>query len=161
MKKFLMIVLAMIMVFALVACGAEANKEEPTKGAVADLEVSEISEPIYIVQLDFEDGENVESAFYKRTANDNGDSMYMVKNTDGESVYMPVTDTVVYTSNEPECYYQEIKLAYKVDGVPMEKTQYQIYITNSTNNTNDTVQVVPGNEEGADLMNKENKMIVM
>lgn len=161
MKKFLIIVLAVLMVFALAACDGQDKKVE-SPGVITDLEVAETSERQYIEQLDFAEDEMVESPYYKRTADDAGESVYMVKRAaDGEQVYMPVTETVIYTSNESECYYQEIDFTYKLDGVPMEKKQYQIYIKNVTEETDDAVKVLPGNDVGEDLMAAESKIPVM
>ena len=83
---------------------------------------------------------------------------------DGELVYMPVTETVIYTSNEDSGYYQEITLTYKQDGEPMEKKQYQIYVSVPDEKEgseaeqvpiDDTVKLLPGNDqETPDKVNK-------
>ena len=156
MKKIVLFFTLIFMVFALVACGNDTSKDNDS-GVITDLDISEVSEPQYINQLEFTAGETIENPYYKRTANDTGESMYMVERADnGEPVYMPVTETVIYTSNDDAVYYQEITMTYKQDGEPMEKKQYQIYISVPEENEeyqedlstdNDTIKVLPGNDE--------------
>lgn len=167
MKKIILLFTMIMMILALTACGDNGTKDDvKSPGVITDLEMSEVSEPQYINQLEFDTDETVESLYYKRTANDTGESIYMVERSDdGELVYMPVTETVIYTSNEDAGYYQEITLTYKQDGEPMEKKQYQIYVSvpddeneNSEadqTSVDDTVKVLPGNDqETPDKVNK-------
>lgn len=174
MKKFILLFTMIMMVLVLAACGDnEAKNDAKAPGVITDLEMSEVSEPQYINPLEFDADETVESLYYKRTANDAGESMYMVERADdGEPVYMPVTETVIYTSNEDAGYYQEITLTYKQDGEPMEKKQYQIYVSvpddeneNSeagqiaTDDTdNNTLKVLPGNDQ--ETPDKVNKAVI-
>ena len=166
MKKFVLLFTMIMMVLALTACGDNGTKDgAKSPGVITDLEMSEVSEPQYINQLEFDADETVESLYYKRPAHDAGESMYMVERADdGELVYMPVTETVIYTSNEDSGYYQEITLTYKQDGEPMEKKQYQIYVSVPDEKEgseaeqvpiDDTVKLLPGNDqETPDKVNK-------
>lgn len=164
MKKIIIGIFMVLMVFGLAACGNDNDglKEgarDSNPSVVTELEVNELIGPQDIVRLDFDEDEMVENPYYKRTANADGESVYMVKRaSDDEYVYLPVTETVIYSGTEGNCSYQEINLTYKVDGVETEKKQYQIYVSSAADDY-DTIQVVPGNEddEGAN----ETKLAVM
>ena len=71
-----------------------------------------------------------ENPYYTRTINDEGEYVYAVlKASNNQPAYLPVGHTVVYTSEDGECYYEKITNTYKLDGVEMSDEQYQLHVT--------------------------------
>lgn len=83
-----------------------------------------------LVPLEFEDGESVDSVYYKRTTDPkDGSAAYLVKRaSDQEEAYLPMAKTVCYVDEElgDRAYYERVPLSYKVDGQEVETYQYQI-----------------------------------
>lgn len=86
-----------------------------------------------LVPLEFDDGESVDSVYYKRTTDPkDGSAAYLVKRAsdgdDDEGVYLPMSKTVCYVDETlgDRAYYERVPLSYKVDGQEVETYQYQI-----------------------------------
>lgn len=120
---FLAAVLSAGLVLCLTACSG--SSPDYTDVDFGDSQVHE-----ELVPLEFEDGESVDSVYYKRTTDPkDGSAAYLVKRaSDQEEAYLPMAKTVCYVDEElgDRAYYERVPLSYKVDGQEVETYQYQI-----------------------------------
>lgn len=142
-KKVLVGVLLILVMVALAACQQtqkddsdatdEPAVEEPvekTENVISDVESSDAETHVVIGEQSFTEGEKVENPYYKRVTNPDGVPCFeVVKAADGSIAYLPMSDTVVYTSDAGECFYETVTLNYNLDGKPVTATQYQLYVT--------------------------------
>lgn len=123
---FLAAVLSAGLVLCLTACSG--SSPDYTDVDFGDSQVHE-----ELVPLEFDDGESVDSVYYKRTTDPkDGSAAYLVKRAsdgdDDEGVYLPMSKTVCYVDETlgDRAYYERVPLSYKVDGQEVETYQYQI-----------------------------------
>lgn len=130
-------VLGLAMVCSLTACKAE-QKDLPTERnnppADEKINVGEISEEKVMMneklaQVEYEEGEDQVSPFYKRGTSKEGTACYLVRLA-GETADMeiPMDNTVIYTMDEGESYLEQIAFSMEIDGEKMEIEQYRIYV---------------------------------
>ena len=130
-------VLGLAMVCSLTACKAE-QKDLPTERnnppADEKINVGEISDEKVMMneklaQVEYEEGEEQVSPFYKRGTGKEGTACYLVrlagKTTDME---IPMDNTVIYTMDEGESYLEQIAFSMEINGEKMEIEQYRIYV---------------------------------
>lgn len=73
-------------------------------------------------------GEDAESVYYELTTTEDGTRVYrIVRASDGTTIELPAAQTVLYLSEDDVHYYEQVKYAYKADGVDTETTQYAIH----------------------------------
>ncbi len=130
-------ILGLAMVCSLTACKAEQTTF-PTDGneppADEKINVGEISEEKVMMneklaQVEYEEGEEQVSPFYKRGTGKEGTACYLVRLA-GETTDMeiPMDNTVIYTMDEGESYLEQIAFSMEIDGEKMEIEQYRIYV---------------------------------
>lgn len=82
-----------------------------------------------LAQVEYEEGEEQVSPFYKRGTGKEGTACYLVrlagKTTDME---IPMDNTVIYTMDEGESYLEQIAFSMEINGEKMEIEQYRIYV---------------------------------
>lgn len=151
MKKVSLTILSVLMLFALTACSSTPDSSineppaEATPSIVTEFESSDAELHEGIGLWDFSEGEPVENLYYTKAVDADGNPVYAVKRTsDGQVAYLPMGETVLYTSESNVCYYEKTVLSYKVDGAPQSSTQYQLYVTAlvpTAGDTNDTEEI--------------------
>lgn len=88
---------------------------------------AELHEPI--LPMEFEDGEDVDNPYYKRTVDENGKPAYLVTNgTTGQPQYLPMGQTVIYSGDYEDCFYERYTITYKINGEYRSMVQYQLYV---------------------------------
>lgn len=98
---------------------------------------AEMHEPI--LPLDFEDVDIVDNPYYKKTVNEEGTPCYMVLNAStNQYVYMPMGETVLYSGENEDCFYERYTFTYEQNGEYRSTTQYQLHV-----NSNAVVENTP------------------
>jgi len=161
MKKTLLI-LSLLIALALAACTPKTSPEAPsadpsetadvstetTPGTdpatldpephgggsiVTDFVPGEVEVHEVILPWEADEGEELASPYHIRTVNDEGEYVYAVLKASNHQVsYLPVGQTVVYTSEDGECYYEKSTNTYKLDGAETSEEQYQLHIATKT-----------------------------
>lgn len=147
MKKIAVIALGLSFTLMLAACANENSKEnntpQPTTSTAIETMpveesgpvVTDVSEPDVelhetIIKQTFEDGETIENLFYKVTKDENGEKAYeVIQESDNNSVLLPASNTVIYTSDSEDCYYEKTTYTYKMDGEDVQVEQYNLFVT--------------------------------
>lgn len=97
---------------------------------VTDFKPGEVELHQVILPWEAEEGEELENPYYVRKVNDEGEYVYAVlKASDHQVAYLPVGSTVIYTSEEDNCYYEKATNTYLLDGIPTEDEQYQLHVS--------------------------------
>ena len=52
----------------------------------------------------------------------------MKKASNGQTAYLPFSETTVYHTDEGPCYFERKVLTYKLDGVEKTTTQYDLWV---------------------------------
>ena len=91
---------------------------------------AEMHEPI--LPLEFEDGETVDNPYYKKTTNEEGMPCYMVINAStNQPVYMPMAETVIYSGENEDCFYERYTFTFEQNGEYRSTTQYQLHVNSN------------------------------
>jgi len=150
-KVFAFLMAAALMVVSLAGCNSKSDADQkddtnvnlpmadsPTPDTdVQPTPVSEITDfqagqaelHEVILPWTFEEGEEIENPYYKRTTDENGTLVYAVmKASNNQVAYLPAGSTVVYVGGDGDCYYEKTTNTYKLDGEEKTSEQYQLYI---------------------------------
>lgn len=88
---------------------------------------AELHEPI--LALEFEEGEEVDNPYYKRTVNEEGVPSYLVMNAStNQPAYLPMGQTVIYAGDYETCFYERYTITYKQGDEYRSTTQYQLFV---------------------------------
>lgn len=127
MKKFLVIMLTLVTVLAIAGC---AGNQDTNPNSITNMSEGEVLKHVEIVNYPVKDGETSDNPYYKREKAEDGDIVYAVMPKDAdEPDYIPASDTVVYTRESGECFYEVVKYTYDLNGEQQEMTQYHLYIS--------------------------------
>lgn len=108
---------------------SETPTKSPLEDAISDLNIgeAELYEPIE--PLEFEDGEEIDNLYYKRTVDGNGEPAYMVINaTTKQAAYLPLGQTVIYAGEYETCFYERFNVTYKQNDEFRSTVQYQLHV---------------------------------
>ena len=104
-------------------------EDEPVTGVVTEMSEGTVEQHIDIQELPEVEGEELSNPYYKRELADDGSIVYTIMPADAEEPEsLPASDTVIYSSESGDCYYEVVTYTYKLDGVPTEMTQYQLHV---------------------------------
>jgi len=123
---------AALAVCCLTACSApnEQHLDPAEMGAITDFTVGDVEVHEALLPWQFEEGEEVENPYYKRTSDENGVNAYAVlKASDNQVAYLPMSNTVVYMGNSDDCYFERTTNTYKLDGEDQTVVQFQLYVS--------------------------------
>lgn len=113
---------------------------------------AEMHEPI--LPLEFKDGEVVDNPYYKKTTNEEGTPCYMVMNAStNQPVYMPMGETVIYSGEDEDCFYERYTFTYEQNGEYRSTTQYQLHV--NSNAVADNISSVENVDAPVDTMQSE------
>ena len=131
----------------LTGCGGRGNQSDASTSAsgssstieiqdgqtptavVTDVELSDAEVHEVLLPQEFSEGEVIDNPYYKRTSDENGTPVLAVKKaSNGQTAYLPFSETTVYHTDEGPCYFERKVLTYKLDGVEKTTTQYDLWV---------------------------------
>jgi len=145
-KNVLLLLIIAVLMLCLIACDVKTSTEtaslavpDPSKAVqesvvpdddpISDLVPGEVELHEPILPLEFEEGEDVDNPYYKRTVNEDGIPSYLVKNaTTGQPNYLPMGQTVIYAGDYESCFYERYTITYKQGDEYRSMTQYQLHV---------------------------------
>lgn len=143
-KRLAGIVFALCVLAALSGCArsspdlsdAEATEhdmtmtEEPVKVPVIEnLTTSFPDLHVPLLPMEFEADEPVQNPYYRRTTDAEGTPVYQVSRADnGQMPLLPMNETIVYITDDGNCYYEAMEITYDVQGESTTMLQYQLYV---------------------------------
>lgn len=128
---------------ALGGCAADNPAPEPAPNPIPEQSapqetpnttITDISDPAVgmheeIVEQTFSEGEEIDNLYYKRSVNSDGVPVYTVtRKSDGQTVNLPMTETVIYVTRTGPSYYEKVTVTYKENGDPSSIEQYELYV---------------------------------
>jgi len=142
LKKFICSALSVVLAACcLTACSkpdetGKISEGDPTS-SVTDFVVGEVENHEPILPWQFEEGEEVENPYYKRTTDENGTNVYAVlKASDNQVACLPMSNTVVYMGNsDADCFFERTTNTYKLDGEDQTVVQFQLYVADTAPET--------------------------
>lgn len=98
--------------------------------AVTDFVVGDVEVHEPLLPWQFEEGEEVENPYFKRTTDENGTNVYAVlKASNNQVAYLPMSNTVVYMGGSENCFFERTTNTYKMDGEDQTVVQFQLYVS--------------------------------
>ena len=120
-----------------------------TKNRIDDVNIGTPQVHVTLDKYPFEseaDGYVPTNEYYKKAKNSEGELCYVVLDaSDGALDYLPLTQTVLYTSDADNCYYEKFTITYEQEGEKKEVEQYQLYVTANISSDTD-VATLEGEE---------------
>ena len=133
-KIFAAVAATAVVAMALTACQPtpptpQMEDDGIQMSSITDMTQGEVLSHETLDLYEFEDGEDIENDYYKRTTYD-GKNVYAVKKaSDGQIANLPIDNTVVYTSEtDDNCYFERVEFSYKEDGEDKTMEQYQLHV---------------------------------
>ena len=150
MKKLVVLILMLVLCVCLVGCQAqrvpiESNtpsesvfvqpdpgdipETEPSDPVLTDFNTGAAEQHETVLPWDYEEDEQVDNIFYKRTTDENGEPVYAVKLASNEQpFYLPMNSTVIYSGDFEESYFERYTVTYKENGESKSMVQYQLHV---------------------------------
>lgn len=140
MRKILCIALGLILLLSLSACektgspsdsdNPEETIQNPVSGVITDFKAGDVEVHEQILPWEFADGEEVDNPYYHRAAKDDGTPIYEVKKAaNSQTAQLPMGQTIIYTGEGDNCYFEKVTNTFLLDGLPQEEVQYHLHIT--------------------------------
>lgn len=120
--------------------------EDSQPSAVTDFEIGDVETHEPILPWQFEEGEEAENPYYKRTTDENGNNVYAVlKASNNQVAYLPMSNTVVYMgASNTACFFERTTNTYKLNGEDQTVVQFQLYVADTASE----IPPAPAPEEG-------------
>lgn len=136
MRKSVFWGLGLALSISLAACSPAAvsgpDASAPPGSSAPAISDYRASDPVLhqvLAPLELEDGQHADHLYYDRKIVEDGTVVYLVqKAADGQWAYLPVEQTVVYTGNYEEGFYEAVEISYLLDGEPEEMVQYHLFV---------------------------------
>ena len=141
MKKYIALLSALALSTALAGCSFNSPAPPPEPAPAPEQSapqesptVTDISDPVVglheeIMEQTFESDEEIDNLYYKRTSDAGGNPVYsIIRKSDGQTVNLPMSETVVYVTKNGPSYYEKVTVTYKEDGDPTSLEQYELYV---------------------------------
>lgn len=136
MKKLILLFLIIQTIMALSACGSGDDTVSDGESDLALLPASIDASDEYEVALqplNYEDGEIVESIYYRMRSQDDT-TCYQVQPADAEEpMNLPLDETVIYAVEGDDCYLKRVNLDIGQDAAPVHISQYQLFVRLESN----------------------------
>lgn len=138
MNKFICVALSLVLAACCLTACSKPDETGPTPEvdapAVTDFSIGDVETHEPILPWQFEEGEEAENPYYKRTTDEGGNNVYAVlKTADNQVAYLPMSNTVVYVGAEgSDCYFERTTNTYKLDGEDQTVVQFQLYVAEAS-----------------------------
>lgn len=138
MNKFICGALSLVLAACCLTACSKPDETGPTPEedapAVTDFSIGDVETHEPILPWQFEEGEEAENPYYKRTTDEGGNNVYAVlKAADNQVAYLPMSNTVVYVGAEgSDCYFERTTNTYKLDGEDQTVVQFQLYVAEAS-----------------------------
>lgn len=149
--KFICVALSVVLAACCLTACSQPDETGPipegdSPGVVTNFEIGDVETHEPILPWQFEEGEEAENPYYKRTTDENGTNVYAVlKASNNQVAYLPMSNTVVYMGSlTTDCFFERTTNTYKLDGEDQTVVQFQLYVADTASE----VPPVPTSEEG-------------